>query len=510
MAKFTTWRTITRARIVAMWKFLSKLTDKSISLIFLISVGAIFIHGYSFSTGDQTFQVPQILKRVDPNLFQRDYLATTTEGELSLFFPAMAFLINSASINIEPLYFGLYLIFHFLIIAAIYSLSYSLTQSRVSSIIATLLLALPKFVGGTTINTLDTSWLPRLAALPLLLFAFQKLTKQKYAQTAFLSGVILLIHPFSAVTLGIFLLGFLIMDKNKPITFIKSAIAGFIPSSWFLFTKIPFLIKESSQLIMPDSWYQIVVSRAPYNFASLWQFSGWASLAIVVIIGSIFFFNYHRSRDQNKAKFANLLKKTFLIASAVTLGQIFLAEFIKLTLIIQLQLLRIWLIPVYLAFIAAGRLITDMWDTKKIMVRITALLLFLILATNFGKTKIQPVELPWGPKREWDYLQKWVRDNTSQDALFITPATRVGFRIHSHRAIVGEIKDGSAGLYSYHLATSWQERVNDLGLINLKTEAEIVKLKEKYRADYLVTFKPQSFQRFIPVYKTETFIVYKL
>ena len=483
---------------------------KRFTILLLISSLATLAHGYSFSTGDQTFQVPQILKRVDSNLFQRDYLTNISEGQLSLFFPIMALILKFTLVDIEWLYFGLYLIFHFLSIVAIYSLSFTLTKKKSSATIATLLLALPKFVGGTTITTLDTTWIPRLAVLPLLLFAFQKLTQQKYAQAAFLSGVILLIHPFSAVTLGIFLFGFLILDKNKPVTFIKAAIAGLIPSSWFFFTKAPLFIKGNTQLIMPDNWYQILISRVSYNFASRWQPSGWASLAIAVIIGSIFFFNYHRSRDQDKAKFANLLKKVFLIAITVTIGQIFLAEFIKLTLIIQLQLLRIWLIPVYLAFIAAGRLITDMWDTKKTVVRITALLLFLILTTNFGRTKIQPVELPQGPKREWDYLQKWVRDNTPQDALFITPATRVGFRIHSRRAIVGEIKDGSAGLYSYNLATSWQERINDLGLINLKTEAEILKLKEKYRADYLVTFKPQSFQRFIPIYKTETFIVYKL
>jgi len=132
------------------------------------------------------------------------------------------------------------------------------------------------------------------------------------------------------------------------------------------------------------------------------------------------------------------------------------------------------------------------------------LLLFLKLPSSLK------LELPYRNQREWDQLQFWIRDNTPKDSLILTPPHRNGFRVHSQRAIVAEIKDGSSGLYSYPFALEWQRRISQLHPLPTKSTTEISQISKQYGADYLVTFRDFPHPSFTSVFQTETFIIYKL
>jgi hypothetical protein len=453
----------------------------------LIGLISFFLHGYYFSTGDQSTYVPQVLKRVDPKLFQRDYLAQTAEGDLSFMFPLMAAIIKTTNIDIEWLYFLLYVAIRLFIIFAIYQLSFTLTKSRPTALLASLILSLPKFVAGTNQPTLDNSLLPRFLGLPLLLLGLNYLAQFRFVVAGFLTGLIFTLHPYSAVYLGLFLLACLVGFRQPWSTWLKAVLAGLASSSWFLIQSLPQYLGRNSQLIMDQDWFNIISQRLPYNLISRWPVIAWIALAIPLI--GIWF--YH----------SRWLITSVITAVIITLIHVIFGEIFKLALIFQLQLPRIWLIPTYFGYIAWAKVLTRRW----ILIPLTLLLIF-----NFGKFRPSSIEWPQSYSREWDQVQLWARSNTPPNALFLTPATRIGFRIRSHRAIVAEIKDGSSGLYSRQLAFDWQNRVNDLGLINLKTEAEIKSLQKKYAADYLVTFNNAIYSDFTPVLKTDTFLVYKL
>ncbi len=51
------------------------------SAFFLLALStiSILLHGYSFSSGDQSTYVPQVVKRTGGNLYARDYLSQTAE-----------------------------------------------------------------------------------------------------------------------------------------------------------------------------------------------------------------------------------------------------------------------------------------------------------------------------------------------------------------------------------------------------------------------------------------------
>lgn len=455
--------------------------------LILVSLLSLWFHGYQFSTGDQSIYVPRVLKFVDTQLYQRDYFVNhLPESRFSLFFPLMAFIVRLTHWDIQWLYFLLYLLVHLLITWAIYSLSFTLTGSRFTSLIATLLLSLPKFVGGTTITTLDVAWLPRFAMLPLFLFGLQQLALGKIKLMLLTSFIVGLFHPFSGLLLFLTSLGH------------QTILISLLPLA---------LLSITSRWTMSQTWYSLLADRIPYNFISLWQFGSWASLILTLSLSAAFLLVSRR--DSSVKLLTSLLKASILSALAITLVHVVLGEIIHFTPILQLQLLRIWLVPIYLIFIASAWLIVYLWNLVSAY-KLISLVIFISLITNFGTIKPNLIEFPHRNYREWDQLQNWVKNNTPPDSLFLTPPQRIGFRIHSQRAIVAEIKDGSSGLYSYPLAQEWQNRISDTHPLGPKSTAEILSLNKKYAADYLVTFRDQLHPPLVPVFQTESFIIYEL
>lgn len=455
--------------------------------LILVSLLSLWFHGYQFSTGDQSIYIPQVLKLVDAQLYQRDYFVNRLpESRFSLFFPLMALIIRLTHWDIQWLYFLVYLLVHLLITWALYSLSFTLTASRFTSLIATLLLSLPKFVGGTTITTLDVAWLPRFAVLPLFLFGLQQLALGKTKLMLSTSFIVSLFHPFSGLLLLLTSLGY------------QTILILLLPLA---------LLSITGNWTMPQSWYSLLADRIPYNFISLWQFGSWTSLILTLTLSAAFLLVSRR--DSSVKLLTSLLKASILSALAITLVHVMLGEIIHFTPVLQLQLLRIWLIPIYLTFIASAWLIVYLWNLV-FAYKLISLVIFISLITNFGTIKPNLIEFPHRNYREWDKLQNWVKNNTPPDSLFLTPPQRIGFRIHSQRAIVAEIKDGSSGLYSYPLAQEWQNRISDTHPLGPKSTAEILSLTKKYAADYLVTFRDQPHHSLVPVFQTESFIIYEL
>jgi len=62
----------------------------------------------------------------------------------------------------------------------------------------------------------------------------------------------------------------------------------------------------------------------------------------------------------------------------------------------------------------------------------------------------------------WCDAQRWAREFTPADSLFLTPAQNSGFRILSGRSVVGEWRDGTQLYFSAGFTRTWWERMNAL------------------------------------------------
>ena len=124
----------------------------------------------------------------------------------------------------------------------------------------------------------------------------------------------------------------------------------------------------------------------------------------------------------------------------------------------------------------------DWVQTKK--VAMSSLLFVIILAligikfdvlkqTLFEGQFTQRINLPDRiPRSDWVDAQKWCKDNTPIDAIFLTPPDIGGFRIYSQRTIVGDSKDGAPCVFSESYAKNWQARMDELGSYNSFDEAQ--------------------------------------
>lgn len=64
----------------------------------------------------------------------------------------------------------------------------------------------------------------------------------------------------------------------------------------------------------------------------------------------------------------------------------------------------------------------------------------------------------------WTDVQRWCRDHTPADAMFLTPVHLDGFRCFSRRAIVGDFKDAGPHMYNVAALNRWYELMDELGV----------------------------------------------
>jgi GH35 family endo-1,4-beta-xylanase len=107
------------------------------------------------------------------------------------------------------------------------------------------------------------------------------------------------------------------------------------------------------------------------------------------------------------------------------------------------------------------------------------------------------------PVTPWLDAQRWARQNTPTDALFLTPLQPGGFRIYSQRAVVGEMRDGTQLYFKADFTKPWWDRVAALqpGILKdpdgkslmapgkpleLLDDSQIIALAQQFHADYVV------------------------
>ena len=124
-----------------------------------------------------------------------------------------------------------------------------------------------------------------------------------------------------------------------------------------------------------------------------------------------------------------------------------------------------------------------------------------------------------GERDPWADLQRFAREISQKDDLFIIPPYLNDFGLYSKRATLGDWAEGANILYmDNHFAEQWLERMNDLGWhtmhgavdgYNGLSTASIVETAKKYGAAYVVTEKPKHFE--LPkMYENSHYLLYRV
>ena len=138
---------------------------------------------------------------------------------------------------------------------------------------------------------------------------------------------------------------------------------------------------------------------------------------------------------------------------------------------------------------------------------------FLVMFGHVLPATYHRMNKPIDQRGNWIRMQGWVKDNTPQDAMFLTPPYRSGFRVFSERSTVVEWNDGTQQYFDPDYSYEWWARMTEIGRSqdqygNLSPE-KLTQLAKKYGASYLVfpVGKPLPFQQ---VYADSDYGIYAL
>jgi hypothetical protein len=126
----------------------------------------------------------------------------------------------------------------------------------------------------------------------------------------------------------------------------------------------------------------------------------------------------------------------------------------------------------------------------------------------------------WKLQRSWEDMQRFVRQNTAQDALIMIPydMEMCGFRIQSQRKVLVSYRDCGIIGFDYAAAQEWKKRIVDIQAYKTFPKESFLKaLKNgivRYKSDYVVFVRfaaPQTDLEMLErVYTNEEFVLFKV
>lgn len=455
---------------------------------------ALFIRGYEFGIGDQTYYLTFIKQRLNSSLYVNDYLFQYRNSHPTIFIDFVTFIIKiigDFQLGIFLIYFVCLFFFYFFI----YRLALFLFANYRIALISLFLLIPPIPIGGSSIVTFEKLLTLRVVASVFLLATLYALFYRKVILAVILAAIGFLFHPLTLLPVLLIFLIMLVTSQSQRRELLVG-LALFIPITLPIISRY-FQSTPAEEFFFNTKWRMILEMRMPYVFITRWSPSEWI-LGIIFIILSLIYLSTIRNR----------YKKSIVQATIFSSLSLFFLNYIGdifgVRLPIQLQLGRSLYLPALLAIFFLASQINKL--TKK---NNTALFL-LIIVVCLGSLWYFPrrYDFPTVKARNnFEQIADWAKFNTSLHSVFLIPPNRSGFRLLSERAVIAEFKEGADSLYSRSFALEWRRRQQLLESYNTLSENELKKLSQQLNADYIVHHRGLSLPLF---YENSEWALYRV
>jgi hypothetical protein len=321
--------------------------------LLLLALAATEWRGYRFGGSHHAIQVPFVKHLADPSLFRSDPLLQTLPGYVSAFFPAMAFLGRQIG-DLEAAYFAVYVLFHWLTLAALFALAFHFTRSAAVSLLACLLyLGQASSLGGAV------SYWPRLThshpAVALLLLAFYLHVRGRRAASLALCGITFNVHALYAAHVAFLLLFVSVLDwwlGERPLPWREAAafVLPALPALVLLFSR--------SEAIPPAElplWLEVMRDRSgQHTFPLTVPLAVYARYLLLLSLGGLALV----TADARVRRAAGTVAAGVLVLCAA--GFVF-SEWIPVPAVIKAQLLRSTKWLTLLLLVPIARLLAESW-----------------------------------------------------------------------------------------------------------------------------------------------------
>ncbi|HPT24017.1 MAG TPA: hypothetical protein PLN80_05705 [Anaerolineaceae bacterium] len=513
-------------------------------LFIALTLVTVFINGYHYGTFDQVFHIPFLKSLADPQLFPGDPFISLRDYHFSFFWYLLLPFLKIGKLEIAM--FVLHLVTTYLTFWAFWSLTDVLFKNRLANVLCSLALVFPR-IGFPGFQIIEFSLLNRTFAIPFLIGALVLYLKKNYALSFLVIGLMFNIHlVYATFLLAMIGLDLLLSIRRIPVKRVLAALLLFALASLPIFLRksavapgLDFSLRPELRDIEALSLLYTVyypIGKIPYVWMNTLQGLTCAAMLLITIRRA-----HSKGFDENLRNFLIAILMVILVAS--------LASYLwPITAIIQFQALRIGVFLLYLAHICMANLVARslgteslttlqkivlivsyvtlvfpiawliFWLARKLQPRLAKsqavllaglMLLEVVLATQLHY--FAPGFHIFGTRTDWVETQLWARHNTPKDAVFITPPYEFwhyesDWRVFSERRTIATVPEFMVLHLKPDDLPNFVSRFEDLapGVISQLdgdynrtlaltrqafdglTEADFVRLGQKYQADYVV------------------------
>lgn len=525
------------------------------------------INPYRYGLHDQSITTSYLKTYVDDKLYPNDYLVAGRTYYTSYLWPALGWLIKFLGVNTPALFFAGYCIALYMTFLGVYLIAMTLWGKAEIAFLALFFLLFSKDVPGG-VFTVESLFLTRTAALPILLFSINFFLKRKFLLSFALQGIAFLVHPLTAIfVIAMTSVASAIHLKDIGIKkFVHSFFAMLALASPILFWKVRSSPDSHTLFYADPRWVEVLRLRMFWVIFPL----SWTKKVFVQAGLHLLTFLIAWKHKPQSWHHCVVLAFAGTVIALCAIGTIF-SEFIPLPIVMSLQIMRNFRFLMYFSMIYfANYFLTEIslresifdkllvalasigillgaayWEYALAAFLFLAILLILgqlvrwqALTQNYFILALVAIVLVLGcgaylrndnfsienaQEENWLDVQKWARKSTDLEDVFIVPPNLDGFRIESERTIYGDWKDGSEMGLNPSFGYEWFERMKALGYqkgISLEDgfknldETDFINIANTIRVNghraFLVMFKERDTLDFPVIYTNERFTVYEI
>jgi hypothetical protein len=477
---------------------------KDLVLLALLTLGALFVHGYHPWAEDSGIYLPGTEKLLHPELFPFNSQFFESHAHLT-FFPnliAASVRITHLSLDVVLLFWQLTSIF-LLLLACWQLISKCFHDERARwagvALIAALL-TLP--VAGTALYIMDQYVNPRNLVACAAIFAIVKVIDKKYFQAALFLVVAAAIHPLMSVFAFSYCAVLLCIEK-------------FDRRSAGLACLLPFGISFEP----PSAAYHQVALAHPYFYLLQWRWYEW--LGAIAPIGILWWFS--RIARSRQLRNLDLLCRALIVYELVyLLVSLVLTIPARFEALARLQPMRSLYLLYVLFFLFAGGLLGE-YALKNRVWRWAALFVPLCAGMFVAQRSLFPasahIEWPGAtPKNQWVQAFLWIRANTPRDAIFALNPTYMdipaeeenGFEAVAQRSMLADANKASGAVSMFPaMADEWFSQIQAQSGWTTFQVQDFRRLKSRYGVGWVVLQQPGAAGLDCP-YQNATVLVCRL
>jgi hypothetical protein len=458
--------------------------------LFLLTIGALCVHGFHPYVEDAEIYVPGIKQAVDPNLYPANQAFFASHASLTLFPNLVAASIRITHLSSDWALFLWHVVSIFLFLWACWRIGrLAFRDSRAAwggAALVASLLTMP--VAGTALYIMDQYLTTRALSTAATLWVIVGVVERQWLRAALWLLFAGLIHPLMVVFCLAYVVLWLLDERLWPE---KESMQSPAPVAAMIFPL---------NLFPPvsDAYREVLRTRS-YFFLSRWEWYEWLG-----IFGPLCLLEWFRriARRHDLPVLERLCRTTIVFGAVFFIAALLISVPTRMAPLAKLQPLRALQLEFILLFIFAGGLLA------KFVLKQAAwrwLLLFLPISAGmyYAQRQLFPatshIEWPGATSgNPWVQAFLWVRGHTPANAFFALDPNYMrapgeddhGFRALAERSRMADrVKDSGAVSMFPLLADPWRAQVRALaGWAGFKRE-DFERLHDQFGVDWVIVQK---------------------